>query len=29
MPGLLTAVRAVPGLPGLTIGIEKLLGIGA
>ena len=28
MPGVLTAVRAVPGLPGLTVGIESLLGIG-
>lgn len=28
MPGVLVAVRAVPGLPGLTVGIEKLLGIG-
>lgn len=27
MPGVLTAVRAVPGLPGLTVGIESLLGI--
>ncbi|WP_040157473.1 4-hydroxy-tetrahydrodipicolinate reductase [Nigerium massiliense] len=28
MPGVLTAVRAVPSQPGLTIGIERLLGIG-
>ena len=28
MPGVLAAVRAVPRLPGLTVGIEKLLGIG-
>lgn len=27
MPGVLAAVRAVPGLPGLTIGIESVLGI--
>ena len=27
MPGVVTAVRAVPGLPGLTLGIEGLLGI--
>lgn len=27
MPGVLAAVRAVPTLPGLTIGIESLLGI--
>lgn len=27
MPGVLAAVRAVRGLPGLTVGIEKLLGI--
>lgn len=27
MPGVLAAVRAVPGLPGLTFGIESLLGI--
>ncbi len=27
MPGVLTAVRAVPTLPGLTVGIESLLGI--
>lgn len=27
MPGVLAAVRAVPGLPGLTVGIEGLLGI--
>jgi 4-hydroxy-tetrahydrodipicolinate reductase len=27
MPGVLAAVRAVPGLPGLTVGIESLLGI--
>lgn len=27
MPGILAAVRAVPGLPGLTVGIEELLGI--
>lgn len=28
MPGVLTAVRAVSDLPGLTVGIEGLLGIG-
>ena len=28
MPGVLAAVRAVPSLPGLTVGIESLLGIG-
>lgn len=27
MPGVLAAVRAVPGLPGLTIGIDSLLGL--
>lgn len=27
MPGVLAAVRAVPGLPGLTVGIDKLLGL--
>lgn len=27
MPGVLAAVRAVPGLPGLTVGIDRLLGI--
>ena len=27
MPGVLAAVRAVPGRPGLTIGIDDLLGI--
>ena len=27
MPGVLLAVRAVPGRPGLTIGIEALLGL--
>lgn len=27
MPGVLAAVRAVPTLPGLTVGIESLLGI--
>jgi 4-hydroxy-tetrahydrodipicolinate reductase len=27
MPGVLAAVRAVPGLPGLTVGIEGLLGL--
>lgn len=27
MPGVLTAVRAVPELPGLTVGIDELLGI--
>ncbi|WP_028709453.1 4-hydroxy-tetrahydrodipicolinate reductase [Propionicicella superfundia] len=27
MPGVLAAVRAVPGLPGLTVGIESLLGL--
>ena len=28
MPGVLAAVRAVPGLPGLTVGIESILGLG-
>lgn len=28
MPGVLTAVRAIKGLTGLTLGIETLLGIG-
>jgi 4-hydroxy-tetrahydrodipicolinate reductase len=28
MPGVLTAVRAIKGLAGLTLGIEALLGIG-
>jgi len=27
MPGVLAAVRAVPGLPGLTVGIDALLGL--
>jgi 4-hydroxy-tetrahydrodipicolinate reductase len=27
MPGVLTAVRAVAGLPGLTVGIDALLGL--
>ena len=27
MPGVLAAVRAVPGLPGLTVGIDGLLGL--
>ena len=27
MPGILAAVRAVPTLPGLTVGIEPLLGL--
>ena len=27
MPGVLAAVRAVPTLPGVTVGIESLLGI--
>lgn len=27
MPGVLTAVRAVPELPGLTVGIDRLLGL--
>lgn len=27
MPGVLTAVRAVPTLPGLTLGIESLIGL--
>ena len=27
MPGVLAGVRAVPGLPGLTVGIEKVLGL--
>ncbi len=29
MPGVLTAVRAVVSRPGLTVGIDDLLGIGA
>ncbi len=28
MPGVIAAVRAVPGLPGLTVGIESILGLG-
>ncbi|MGI8869563.1 MAG: 4-hydroxy-tetrahydrodipicolinate reductase [Mycobacteriales bacterium] len=28
MPGVLLAVRAVPSRPGLTVGIESLLGVG-
>ncbi len=28
MPGILTAVRAVGDRPGLTVGIDQLLGIG-
>ena len=28
MPGVLAAVRAVPGRPGLTLGIEPVLGLG-
>lgn len=28
LPGILAAVRAVPGLPGLTVGIESILGLG-
>ena len=28
MPGVLAAVRAVPGSPGLTLGIDGLLGLG-
>ncbi|MFT3861553.1 4-hydroxy-tetrahydrodipicolinate reductase [Micropruina sp.] len=27
MPGVIAAVRAVPGLPGLTVGIESILGL--
>jgi 4-hydroxy-tetrahydrodipicolinate reductase len=27
MPGVLAAVRALPGLPGLTVGIESVLGL--
>jgi 4-hydroxy-tetrahydrodipicolinate reductase len=27
MPGVLLAVRAVPGRPGLTVGLEPLLGL--
>ena len=27
MPGVLAAVRAVGGLPGLTVGIDSLLGL--
>ncbi|MFT4217697.1 MAG: 4-hydroxy-tetrahydrodipicolinate reductase [Micropruina sp.] len=27
MPGVIAAVRAVPGLPGMTIGIESILGL--
>ena len=28
MPGVVAAVRAVPGLPGLTVGIDSILGLG-
>ena len=28
MPGVLTAIRAVPSHPGLTLGLEQLLGLG-
>src|SRR5690606_37551378 len=28
MPGVIAAVRAVPDRPGLTLGIESILGIG-
>lgn len=28
MPGVIAGVRAVPGLPGLTVGIESVLGLG-
>ncbi len=28
MPGVIAAVRAVPSLPGLTVGIESILGLG-
>jgi 4-hydroxy-tetrahydrodipicolinate reductase len=28
MPGVLAGVRAVPSRPGLTLGIEEILGIG-
>jgi 4-hydroxy-tetrahydrodipicolinate reductase len=27
MPGVLTAIRSVPGRPGLTLGLEQLLGV--
>ncbi len=27
MPGVMTAVRAVSGRPGLTVGLEQLLGL--
>jgi 4-hydroxy-tetrahydrodipicolinate reductase len=27
MPGVLTAIRAVPDRPGLNLGLEQLLGI--
>lgn len=27
MPGVIAAVRAVPGRPGLTVGIEDILGL--
>ena len=27
MPGVLLAVRAVPGRPGVTVGLEALLGL--
>jgi 4-hydroxy-tetrahydrodipicolinate reductase len=27
MPGVLAAVRAIPGLPGLTVGLESVLGL--
>lgn len=28
MPGVLAAIRAVPGLPGVTVGLDKVLGLG-
>jgi len=27
MPGVLTAIRAIVGRPGLTLGLEQLLGL--
>jgi 4-hydroxy-tetrahydrodipicolinate reductase len=27
MPGVLLAVRAVPSLPGLTVGLDSVLGL--
>jgi 4-hydroxy-tetrahydrodipicolinate reductase len=28
MPGVLAAIRAMPGLPGVTVGLDKVLGLG-